>query len=178
MIEIKRIISGNDVLLDELKKLYIESFPPKERRSVDLLGDIIEENDELFFSAVFDGSELAGLVGYWVFPEFMYLEHFAVFPEMRNRKIGSQVLNYLAEKFERRILEVEPVCDEITERRVNYYQRNGYRILDKNYIQPAYSGLPEESLSLWIMGTESITAEKLQEYIRTIKEKVYNCCTL
>ncbi|MDL2322641.1 GNAT family N-acetyltransferase [Bacteroidales bacterium OttesenSCG-928-A17] len=174
MIEIKRIVSGDDPLLDSLKELYTEAFPPEERRSVDLLGNVVEENEELFFSAVLDGDELVGLVGYWVFPEFMYLEHLAVFTEMRNRKIGQQVLDFLAESFETRILEVEPVCDEITERRVNYYQRNGYKILDKGYIQPAYSGLPEENLPLWIMGAGAIDAGKLQEYISTIKAKVYN----
>lgn len=173
MIEVKRIQSGKETIMEPLKELYTQAFPPEERRPLDTLTAVIENNEELFFSAVFDDDQLAGLVVYWVLPNLIFLEHLAIFSEMRNRKIGQQVLTFLAENYDVRILEVEPICDEMTERRVNYYRRNGYEILDDNYFQPPYSDQGKQ-LPLWIMGSKSVSPEKLPEYIRTIKRKVYN----
>lgn len=93
---------------------------------------------------------------------------------MRNRKIGQQVLDWVKEHLKGvRILEVEPAETEIACRRINYYQRNGYVVLDKAYLQPAYRKEGGE-FPLWIMGNEvSQPAEVLKEQIQTIKEKVY-----
>lgn len=42
------------------------------------------------------------------------------------------MLDYVAEHLKGvRLLEVEPTEDEMTTRRVNYYRRNGYEVLDK-----------------------------------------------
>lgn len=49
-----------------------------------------------------------------------------------------------------RLLEVEPTEDEMTTRRVNYYRRNGYKVLDKTYVQPSYHAM-ENACPLWIM---------------------------
>lgn len=53
-----------------------------------------------------------------------------------------QVLNYVADHLKGiRLLEVEPMQDEMTTRRVRYYQRNGYQVLEEEYIQPSYDGV-------------------------------------
>ena len=71
--------------------------------------------------------------------EVFYLEHLAVFAEMRNKKIGQQILDWVKEQLQGvRLLEVEPAETEMATRRIHYYERNGYRILDRNYLQPPY----------------------------------------
>ena len=67
--------------------------------------------------------------------------------------------------------EVEPaIDDEIAIRRVEYYRRNGYKVLEKEYIQPSYHKR-EDACPLWIMGNEN--SDFLPQYIERIKDEVY-----
>ena len=106
--------------------------------------------------------------------DFYYLEHLAVCPEMRNQKIGQKVLDYIREHLSgEHLLEVEPAVDEITTRRINYYRRNGYEIVEKQYRQPAYDN-PEKSYPLWLMSNRDYPDRReLAEHIQMIKEEVY-----
>lgn len=126
----------------------------------------------MYFNAVECDGELSGLFVYWNLGDFYYLEHLAVYPAMRNKKIGQQVLDFVDRHLKGlRLLEVEPATDEMTTRRVNYYRRNGYEVLDKTYIQPSYHGAGD-ACSLWIMGNE--TTPRLAEFIGRIKQEVYH----
>ena len=72
-----------------------------------------------------------------------------------------------------RLLEVEPAETEMAIRRIHYYERNGYRILDRNYLQPPYVKGGKD-FPLWVMGNGSgQSAEVLNRQIQTIKDKVY-----
>lgn len=166
-----RVTDPNDANLKRLITLYEEAFPASERRKIEQLKRLIEEKDEMFFNAIECDDELCGLFIYWKFEEFYYLEHLAVYPEMRNKKIGQQVLDYIATNLQGlRLLEVEPAESEMTTRRVNYYRRNGYEVLDCDYIQPSYHSR-EYMLPLWIMGNYPTT--RLKEFVEQIRQEVY-----
>ena len=49
----------------------------------------------MHFNMIESDGELCGLFVYWDMGEFYYLEHLAVAPHMRNRKIGQQVLEHV-----------------------------------------------------------------------------------
>ena len=99
------------------------------------------------------------------------MEHLAVFPEMRNRKIGQQILSYWKEHLNKpQLLEVEPAVEEMACRRIGFYERNGYKVLYKDYVQPSYT-TNEEACPLWIMGTAD--CPEIETYIERIKEIVY-----
>ncbi|WP_455591296.1 GNAT family N-acetyltransferase [Bacteroides sp.] len=171
MMKLVRITSANDECLDRLIPLYEESFPAEERREIGQLKRMIETQPAMYFNAVECDGELSGLFVYWELGDFYYLEHLAVYPEMRNKKIGQQVLDYVAAHLKGlRLLEVEPTTDEMTTRRVNYYRRNGYEVLDKEYVQPSYHA-HEDACPLWIMGNEETS--RLPEFIERIKKEVY-----
>lgn len=174
MIKLHRIMSAGDPRMADLGRLYEEAFPEPERRDLRQLKELTESCPQMYFNAVEDGGQLAGLFVYWDFGDFYFLEHLAVYAGMRNRKIGQQVLDYVAKNLPGvRLLEVEPPVEEIAARRVNYYRRNGYEVLDKTYRQPSYRCLGED-YPLWIMGNcPGIEKEKLQEYIARIKQEVY-----
>jgi len=175
MVILKRIIHAEDGSLGQLFSLYVEAFPPVERRDIDQLKYLIEGQPKMYFNAIEEADELCGLFVYWNFDSFRYLEHFAIFPEKRNRKIGEQVLDYAAQHIKGpRIFEVEPAVHETTARRINYYRRNGYEILERDYIQPSYRQDSEKGVPLWIMGNpEAAQSHLLKEYIRTVKREVY-----
>lgn len=174
MITLTRITQPSDPLLGRLMPLYTEAFPPEERRQAAQLEKLLHTEQAMFFNAVECEGKLAGLFVYWNFGSFYYLEHLAVFAEMRNKNIGQQILDWAKEHLNGvRLLEVEPAEDEMTTRRVNYYQRNGYMILDQSYIQPAYDG-KGEACPLWIMGNrQPEEACLLKEQIGIIKNRVY-----
>ena len=170
MVNLIRITDPTDIRLQKLISLYEEAFPEEERRKIKQLKRLISERSEMYFNAIETDGILAGLFIYWDM-QFYYLEHLAVFTPMRNLKVGQQVLDYIAEHLTgMRLLEVEPTTDEITTRRVNYYRRNGYEILDKTYMQPSYDEDIEVG-NLWIMGNRK--SDRLQEFIERIKQMAY-----
>jgi ribosomal protein S18 acetylase RimI-like enzyme len=176
MMLLRRITDSGDSSLSDLLLLYIQAFPSEERRNIEELQKLIEEEPRMHFNSIEDGEELCGLIVYWDFSSFRYMEHLAVFPEKRNKKIGQQVLEYMAKHLKGpRILEVEPATNEITMRRVNYYKRNGYEVMDRDYIQPPYPGEEGKRLSLWIMGNpEATNPNQLKDFIKTVKKEVYS----
>lgn len=161
-------------MLDSLATLYAEAFPLSERRDISQLRHLICSQPAMSLNALICDGEFAGLFVYWNLEEFWYLEHLAVFPEMRNKKIGQQLLDWVEKHLHGvRLLEVEPAGEEITTRRINYYRRNGYEVLDKTYRQPSYRDM-EDSFPLWIMGNDvTIPIDVLNRYIGKIKEIVY-----
>lgn len=173
MISLKRLTdAANDVFV-RLAELYAEAFPIEERRELEQLKEMLKTEKAMYFNIVECDGELAGLFVYWDFGTFYYLEHLAVFSEMRNKKIGQQVLDWVKEHLKgARLLEVEPAETEIAIRRINYYQRNGYQILDKGYLQPPYRQGGED-FPLWIMGNEVEPESVLTEQLEIIRNKVY-----
>ena len=171
MIQFKRITDAQDPLLTRLMKLYVASFPEEERRDPVQLKKMIDLFPEMYVNAVYCDEVLSGLVVYWDFDEFYYMEHLAVFPEMRNRQIGKQILDYWAEHLKKlRILEVEPAEDEMAIRRIGFYNRNGYQVIYQDYIQPSYYK-EEEACPLWIMG--NISHPDIKRFTEIIKKNVY-----
>lgn len=171
MIQLRRITQENDPDLSRLMDLYILSFPEEERRDEKQLFRMIETVSEMSFNAVEENGELCGLSVFWDLGEFYYMEHLAVFPEMRNRKIGQQILDYWKNHLPKlQILEAEPAVEAMAVRRIGFYERNGFQVIYKDYVQPSYRK-EEDSCPLWILGTGP--HPDIQECIRLIKEKVY-----
>lgn len=92
MVNLRRITSAEDKDFKKLAELYIEAFPPEERREISQLERLLKSRDEMFYNAVECDGKLAGLFVYWNFGDFWYLEHLAVYADMRNHKIGSKSL--------------------------------------------------------------------------------------
>lgn len=171
MIALRRITRAEDPVWNRLMTLYKESFPPEERRDMNQLEQMLAAVPEMFFNAVEEDGLLCGLASYWDLGDFYYMEHLAVFPEMRNRKIGQQILAYWQQHLHKpQLLEVEPAVEEMACRRIGFYERNGYAVLYKDYVQPSYTA-DEDACPLWIMGTDA--CPKIETYIERIKETVY-----
>ncbi len=174
MLVLERITDVKATVLSKLVELYTEAFPAEERREISQLRELIEHESDMFFNAVYWEGELAGLFVYWNMGSFYYLEHLAVLAEKRNRKIGQHILDWVKEHLTGiRLLEVEPAETEMAVRRIHYYERNGYHVLDKHYRQPSYVKGGAE-FPLWVMGNETdLPAAVLQAHVQTIKAKVY-----
>jgi GNAT superfamily N-acetyltransferase len=136
-VQLERIQSDAHRFLDELLPLYSASFPPEERRDLDVLLKMMPEA-QMFFSAVVSASHLAGLVVYWEFDGFLYVEHLALFLPQRGKGIGREVLNQLQRRGNPILLEVEIPFDDVSTNRVAFYYRCGFQPLPIDYLQPPY----------------------------------------
>ena len=171
MLEIRRITSSEDQNLLPLIELYISSFPEEERRDINQLKKLIDTAQHMYLNAVMLDDRLAGFFIYWMLDDFYYLEHLAVQPDLRNQKLGARILAWIEDNLDGiRLLEVEPDDNEMAARRIGYYQRNNYKVLTRDYIQPSYRA-PEDACALWIMGNRE--TDRIESYIEAIKENIY-----
>lgn len=136
--------------LSRIFAAYESTFPIDERRDENQFLALLDNADSFIFAVKNDETQV-GYVILWKLQDCFYLEHFEVFEEFRNLKLGSQILAELKEKFGNIVLESEPShLDEMADRRINFYLRNGFSIISEDYIQPSY-GLGKNSINLFVL---------------------------
>lgn len=156
--------------ISKLFNRYEKTFPEDERRNKEQFIDLAT-NPYAFVFLIKNENETVGYCVIWELNNFYFLEHFEIFEECRNQKFGEKTLENLQEKFEKVVLETEPdSLSEIAARRIQFYQRNGFKIVEKKYLQPSY-GEGKSSLSLFLMA--NFLVENLEHSIKEIHEIVY-----
>lgn len=165
------IISPDDYRIEAIYASYITSFPEDERRDWTKFVQLFTHPKVKFFSVFHDGNN-SGYVVIWELSDFIFVEHFEVFSEFRNQKLGSEILDYLKKNYPRIVLEIEPEhLNENSKRRFSFYQNNGFNLLDEMYIQPSY-GDGKSKLNLWLLGNFNPT--NLAELKDEIYDTVYH----
>ena len=124
-------------MYDTALALYRSSFPPHEQRQLPSQTAILRD-DEYHFTLIYDESLFVGLVLYWEHNGFIYVEHFCILPELRNKGYGQQVLTMLGQQGKTVILEIDPPVDAISLRRKGFYQRCGFAENPYPHVHPPY----------------------------------------
>jgi len=171
-LEFTPITSGTDERLSCLLKLYTGSFPFEERRAEDQLKEMIG-HEKMSFIALQASDQLIGFMIWWNFSGFGYIEHFAVFPDLRGNQIGSAALQRIRDRSARTLLEAERPYDEMSERRIAFYLRNGFDVVDPHYLQPPYrnGGTP---ISMYLLSDlPDWSPNELQVAVELIHKEVY-----
>ncbi len=160
-------------------KLYNESFPPDERRELkdeEHLANFIKMKGGKFNAfAAKDGDLFLAFLSYWTFEGYTYIEHFAVVPEHRGKRIGALMLNHLFKEVSPNVLiEVEKPEGEEQKCRIRFYERNGFRVREEfDYTQPAYSS--DKSPVEMLLMTHGDVDLHNRDSIREMLREVYNC---
>lgn len=160
-------------------KLYNESFPPDERRELkdeEHLTNFIKMKGGKFNAfAAKDGDLFLAFLSYWTFEGYTYIEHFAVVPEHRGKRIGALMLNHLFKEVSPNVLiEVEKPEGEEQKRRIKFYERNGFRVREEfDYTQPAYSS-DKSPVEMLLMTHGDVNLHN-RDSIREMLREVYNC---
>lgn len=158
--------------IDTVRDIYMDSFPPEERRP---WHDIIDKLDTIgspfSLTLILVKGKTAGFITSWDFGDFVYIEHFAMHPSGRGGGIGAKALKRFCRQAGKPVfLEVEPpALGNMAQRRIKFYERNGFiPFYDFKYIQPPYAeGLPEVELVL--MGTShDVPLEEVKHKLHTI----------
>jgi len=139
MISIHKIEVSETAYQTYCENLLVASFPEEERRELAQYREIVSHVKTFVAHIILDENQPSGLINIWNFDDFIFIEHFAIAPEMRNKGIGQQVLKIITKnQCLPIVLEVELPSDEISQRRIRFYEREGFRLLEHDYKQPPY----------------------------------------
>ena len=177
----------NETNFPEIYRIMQASFSDDEYRPYDEQLALFEEPEYRIYYMPAIGMErvgnhsignftmhAAGFLAVWEFESFIYIEHFAVDPALRNSGTGPAMLQELIKQYQKPIcLEVELPEDELTRRRIGFYERNGFVFNEYPYIQPPISkGKSPVPLRIMTYG-EAITRETFEAMKNVLYRSVY-----
>ncbi|MEC5395808.1 GNAT family N-acetyltransferase [Bergeyella sp. RCAD1439] len=159
-----------EVRVDRLYRSYTNAFPEDERRSKAQFYALFDR-DQVQVYALDRAQTYVGYMICWTLGQFVFLEHFEIFPEFRYQNFGTEALSALLQRCSRVVLESEPATlNPSAARRISFYRRNGFRVVDEGYMQPAYAA-DKQPVPLWLMA--SFFSEKPGLLSEEIKDVVY-----
>jgi len=116
---------------------YFTSFPIHEQRNEQQQIYAFGQEAYHLDCCILD-DKVAGFIAYWDFNDLIYIEHLAVNPEMRGKNIGTGMLSEFIKKDKPVILEIDPLVDEVSRKRLQFYQRLGFVMNNYVHHHPAY----------------------------------------
>lgn len=170
----KPVTDFSDSLLNVIENTYNDSFPAGERRDFHLIRELVRDDPRFVMYALLKDEEYAGFITAWLFDGFTYVEHFAIDPSARNGGIGAKAMSqFLAFCGTPVVLEVEMPTDEMSTRRIGFYERLGYVLDSHVYYQPPYRA-GDEWLEMRLMVNGELELERAFEQVKTsIHREVY-----
>lgn len=154
---------------DEMFDIMCSSFPAEERRSYKEQKALLS-NPKFTIYVMRNEEAIMGFITLWRLDGFDFIDHFAVNPIFRNKGVGAKLLRELAVQRDGRLcLEVETPESEIAERRIHFYERNGFYLNRYPYTMPPMSeGKPPVPMLIMTSGGE-ITEDEFE----TVKNELY-----
>ncbi|MDL2315168.1 GNAT family N-acetyltransferase, partial [Bacteroidales bacterium OttesenSCG-928-C19] len=145
---------------------------PEERLDFEM---VLQRGDERYrMSVILDEDENpVGILFFWEFAKFIYIEHLAFSHNQRGKGWGSRVLKEFMNLNKLPVvLEIELPETTDAQRRLVFYERLGFVRNNYRYIQPPYSdGKP--SIEMLVMSTNSLTEDHFEEVRKTLHRDVY-----
>lgn len=170
MLNFVKIDNVSDAGYDALLHLYTSSFPQNERRSIPALEKLLADSNHFNMFILTNENGFVGFLNYWNFDHFFYIEHFAILPQFRNNKYGSEAMKIFASQAQKPIvLEVEMPRSTMAAHRIHFYERLGFYVLSNAYQQPPYDGV-SFMIPMLIMCNDYHYANK---HFQLIKNKLY-----
>ncbi|MBQ9806961.1 MAG: GNAT family N-acetyltransferase [Clostridia bacterium] len=147
------------ITAEDFESLYLlikTSFPPTERRTKEGQRALFDTEKvyQVYGSKNEETSAVEAFLAVWELDSVLFLEHFAVDPNLRGKGLGSRLLCELAGMSDKPLcLEVEPPLNDIAKRRIEFYKRNGFFLNEYPYIQPSLAkGQPPIPLMVMTYG--------------------------
>ncbi len=144
-----RLTDTASAIFTEAWLLYESAFPHEERRAMS--DHAVAMGHEPYFVCLHlrDAQGFVGILFYWVLTQCVYVEHLAIASTRRGQGLGKAALNLLQQHELPIILEIEPVKDAATARRLRFYESTGFhRLAAVHYQLPYHRGEPPLLLEL------------------------------
>ncbi len=136
--KLERLSETNKKHLAAAMALYEQSFPYLEKRSEGEQARVLGKSD-YHFDFITDNDNFVGILAYWEKDNFIYVEHFAILPELRGNSYGTKALDALKQQTEKSIvLEIDQPVDDTSVKRFDFYQKRGFVMNSHAHIQAKY----------------------------------------
>lgn len=158
-----------------VETLMLSSFPSDERRDESLQRRIVDDDDRMRCLVIKDGDVSVGFITVWTLTEIIYVEHFAIAEAFRRRGYGKLALAELIRMSNvgRLILEVELPSTEEAVRRISFYEKCGFELSARPYVQPSYSP-SKQSVPMSLMTYGKVGKQEVENAVKEIYKIVYN----
>ncbi len=158
-----------------VETLMLTAFPLDERRDESLQRQIVDDNDRMQCLVIKDGDVSVGFITLWTLTDVIYVEHFAIAEEFRRRGYGKQALAELIRMTNvgNLILEVEIPSTEEAVRRISFYEKCGFELSARPYVQPSYSP-SKQSVPMSLMTYGKVGKQEVENAVKEIYKIVYN----
>lgn len=121
---------------DKVFQLMKDSFPENEYRCYENQKNLIKNPLYKLITKMDSQGNLIGFIAAWDTKDFSFIEHFAVNSKLRSQGIGSKMLqNFIKNSLKPIVLEVEEPKNEISKKRILFYEKNGFLINNFKYFQ-------------------------------------------
>ncbi|MDR1516797.1 MAG: GNAT family N-acetyltransferase [Dysgonamonadaceae bacterium] len=155
--------------------LYQNSFPVAEQRKAE---DHLRALADTAFHPVsaWEGKELIGLLFYWEWDSYRYLEHLAVSAPVRGQGYGSEILRFLKDTSHSIILEIDPLVNELSVRRLQFYERAGFALTPFRFVHLPYR-LDFQPIELLILSfPKMISPSQHKDFLAFLEKRVILYC--
>ncbi len=132
-----RISSKDDYYFKDAMEIYKSSFPIFEQRTLKSQIEVLK-NKEYNCSAICENDELIGILFYWKYDKYIYIEHLAISQNLRGKNYGSRLLNEFCKNNKNTILEIDIPADDVSIKRLNFYSKLGFKMQNFEHIHPPY----------------------------------------
>lgn len=132
-----RLKSVMDADWKQIWKIYESSFPDFEIRTKETQKRLLSEKD-YYCTAILEYDELVGILFYWETDRMNYIEHLAIHPDKRGQDYGSQIMNNFCDTEKLTLLEIDPPEDEISKKRLRFYENLGFVMNDYHFVHPSF----------------------------------------
>lgn len=159
-LKIHQLKDKEDQYFANFWEIYSDSFPLNERRTIKQQESILNKVGyqlNIYLSDI----QVIGFIAFWTAKEFVFIEHFAVAPEVRSKGLGSIILKpFIESKAIPVILEIETPVNELKRRRLKFYELLGFTKNDHIHFQPPYHK-GEKPLRLEILAYPAVISDDL-----------------
>lgn len=174
MIKLQRINTSHEHY-PFVEEIMQTAFPQQERRNAELQREYTDNKPHFHTHIIINANLPIGLITIWDLESFHYIEHFAIHENYRNKGYGQKVMELIINGIQGMIvLEAEEPYDDISYRRIRFYQRQGFILHDVPYQQPPYRNGDEWfPMKLMTLREKNFSLE-YEEVKRKIYKEAYN----
>lgn len=172
LIDIRKLAGEQQTIA---RAIYEEAFPPQEKRPWELHERLVATHSAYSFQVALAAGEIIGIVVAWQLADHLYLDYLATNTASRNKGYGRTIMTALLETCKDMpvVLEVEIPDNELAVRRVGFYERLGFHLIDFPYFMPDFTN-PEACFPMRLMTyPEPLSQSEAPALMEEIHREVY-----
>lgn len=179
MLELVKIDKKDKKILEYAENIIKQSFEEDEYRDFADFYNYSLNREEFIVYVIKNNDVNIGILNIWDLKKCLFIEHFAIEKKYRSKSYGSQAINIINNNFKKDIfLEVNLPSNDENKKRIKFYEKNNYKIINIKYYQEAYNKNKKRiEMNLMLREVNSKNKETSDKYyndiVKDIKKIIY-----